>query len=271
MVGDMHEFGMPQFLVRESLISTEEINAIDRFFPLEFYHSEIKPGLVFGRYSVLPFYDWVATDLENIGGRLVNSYAQHRWIANFEYYAAIEKYTPKTWFNLTDFSDKDAPFVVKGKTNGRKHNWLKFMFATSAIDAREKACLLQEDSLIGQQDIIVRKYHELETFEIGINGLPITNEWRVFCYQGHILAYGYYWSIASNADAINRKGPGSGFIEFVEKVARICAAHAEFYVIDVAKTVYGEWIVIEMNDAQMSGLSMVEPIELYTNLYALLN
>lgn len=54
-------------------------------------------------------------------------------------------------------------------------------------------------------------------------------------------------------------------------MARICAAHAEFYVIDVAKTVYGEWIVIEMNDAQMSGLSMVEPIELYTNLYALLN
>lgn len=141
---------LPQFLVRESLISSDELNAISKYFPVQFYHTDVSPGIVFGRYSVLPFYEWVEADLSRIGAVLVNTYRQHKWIANFEYYNAIESFTPKTWFNLTDFSDADAPFVVKGTTNGRKHNWLKFMYATSAVDAREKACLLQEDSLIGQ-------------------------------------------------------------------------------------------------------------------------
>lgn len=255
-----------QLLVRESLIDEDELHALKSNGDVCFYSSELKPGLVFGRYSVLPFYDWVYEDLKRMGANLVNSPSEHRWIANFRYYDVIRDYTPMTWFNLTDIDDVDAPFVVKGATNGRKSNWNKFMFATSARDAREKACLLQEDSLIGQQDIIIRKYCPLETFEIGINGLPITNEWRVFCYAGKVLAYGYYWSIASGADEVNRKGPGSGFIEFAESIAKLCAPYVNFYVIDIAKTQSGEWIVIELNDAQMSGLSMVDPCELYKNL-----
>jgi len=41
---------------------------------------------------------------------------------------------------------------------------------------------------------------------------------------------------------------------------------SNFYVIDVAKTQSGEWIVIELNDGQFSGLSAIDPNDLYMNL-----
>jgi hypothetical protein len=39
-----------------------------------------------------------------------------------------------------------------------------------------------------------------------------------------------------------------------------------YYVIDVAKTAAGKWILIELNDGQMSGLSDNDPDVLYSNL-----
>ena len=41
---------------------------------------------------------------------------------------------------------------------------------------------------------------------------------------------------------------------------------ASFYVVDIAKTQSGEWIVIELNDGQMSGLSCNDPKLLYSRL-----
>ena len=38
------------------------------------------------------------------------------------------------------------------------------------------------------------------------------------------------------------------------------------FVVDVAKTASGEWIVVELNDGQQSGLSCCNPIELYSNI-----
>jgi hypothetical protein len=37
-------------------------------------------------------------------------------------------------------------------------------------------------------------------------------------------------------------------------------------VLDIAETEKGDWILIEMNDAQMSGLSMNDPQMLYKRL-----
>jgi hypothetical protein len=53
--------------------------------------------LVIGRYSVLPFYREVEADLAVNGCKLINSFAQHCWIANFEYYRHFKDVTPETW------------------------------------------------------------------------------------------------------------------------------------------------------------------------------
>jgi hypothetical protein len=257
----------PIILFRESLVEKEEIEAASLYFDVYKYHSDIPEGsLVFGRYSVLPFYEWVEEDLNHKACLLVNTYKQHKYIANFEYYNDLEDLTFKTWFAPSDLREADAPFVIKGKTNSRKSDWNGCMFAKTAKDAIRQGCDLQQDSLIGQQDIIYRKYVPLETYEIGVNGLPFTNEWRVFVYKDSILSYAYYWSNAERADEINIAGPQEGFLEFANKVIDRMKYKLEFYVIDIARTADKEWILVEINDAQMSGLSMNNPNVLYSNL-----
>ena len=257
----------PIILFRASLAEESEISAASKYFEIQMFHSDIPAdSLVFGRYSVLPFYEWVEQDLALKNCKLVNSYSQHLHIAGFKYYADIEDLTFKTWFHPSELRNSEAPFVIKGTTNSRKSNWNGNMFAKTKEDAIRQGCDLQEDSLIGQQEIIYRKYIPLETFEIGVNGLPFSNEWRVFVYKDTILSYAYYWSNAERAAELNAAGPQAGFIEFANTVIDRLKDKLNFYVIDIARTAFGSWILVEVNDAQMSGLSMNDPNVLYFNL-----
>ena len=49
-------------------------------------------------------------------------------------------------------------------------------------------------------------------------------------------------------------------------MAKIICKKCNFFVLDIAKKASGGYIVIEANDAQMSGLSLVDAKKLYTNL-----
>lgn len=221
---------------------------------------------VIGRYSVLPYYQELEADLKMQGSSLINTYAQHRYIANFDYYHDIPKgMTPKTWFNFVDI-DEEGPYVVKGLTNSRKGQWNTMMFAETKRQAVEIANDLLNDPLIGPQGVIVRKYVPLVTYEIGINGLPFTNEWRFFFYGRNIMCYNYYWSIADGVPGtIDFDG-----INFAKKIAKIISTKVPFFVIDVAEKAEGGWTLIEVNDGQMSGLSCNDPEVLYNNLYWIL-
>lgn len=48
---------------------------------------------------------------------------------------------------------------------------------------------------------------------------------------------------------------------------RIVSQNTNFYVVDIAETKFGEWIVIELNDGQMSGLSDIDAAWFYNALY----
>jgi len=50
--------------------------------------------------------------------------------------------------------------------------------------------------------------------------------------------------------------------EVIDKVS----SFVRFFVIDVARTAEGKWIVVELNDGQQSGLSAIKPDDLYKNL-----
>ena len=142
------------------------------------------------------------------------------------------------------------------------------MFAKTKGDALCIANkLLNYDDLIGEQGVIYRKYVPLETYEVGLNGLPFTNEWRFFFYKKNLLSYGYYWSIADDTNRIVEED----CIKFAQKIANIVSKYTNFYVLDVAKATSGDWILIEINDGQMSGLSMNDPDTLYKNLSLYVN
>lgn len=252
----------PTILFRKDLASEGELEIAKQYFDVVEFRSDAKDALVFGRYSTLPYYKELEQDLKNQNCELINSWNQYNWIANFDWYEVLEEFTFKTWFSAVELREEDAPFIVKGRTNSRKQYWDTLMFADTKRKAIEIGWELSKDALIGHQGVVYRKYEKLVTYQTGINGLPFTKEFRFFFYKGKVLTYSYYWGIAENTDiTLDKEG-----YEFAEKVGKIAADYVNFYVLDIAQKEDGDWVLVEVNDGQMSGLSEIDPHELYSNL-----
>jgi hypothetical protein len=110
----------------------------------------------------------------------------------------------------------------------------------------------------------VREYIPLKRLTTGLNGLPITNEWRVFCYQDTVLCKGFYWASYPEAESQASWDPKAD--KLLKEIMSRVVDDVTFYVLDLAETLAGEWILIEINDGQMSGLGMCDPHTLYKNL-----
>ena len=251
----------PVILFRKDRDTEEEFVIAKKYFQVYETRCQVpRDVLVIPRYSALPFYKELEIDVSFHNSRLVNSYREHSYIADFSYYFDIEDLTPKTYFNL-DQIPEGGPYVVKGATNSRKFDWNKMMFAKNRRQAIDIACDLRKDSMIQYQDIIVREFVPLVKIEEGLNGLPMSNEWRFFCYKDTILSYGFYWTIAEFEGAFSQEATN-----LVQEVIKRVSGQVNFFVVDVAQKETGEWVVIELNDGQMSGLSDNDPETLYGSL-----
>lgn len=218
--------------------------------------------LVLGRFSVLPYYEELYKDLERNDCKLINSPDQHKWIASSSWTNYIKE-TPDTY---TDLNFREAPegaYVVKGRTNSRKLQWNKLMYAPNKRAALNIAGDLMSDPLISEQGVLYRKYVPLQKLGEGLNGLPFTNEWRYFFLYGKLISFGKYW--LDEVDNPQYMLP-TILDDFAEETAKFVAQFVNFFVLDVALTEDGEPILIEINDGQMSGLQDIEPIVFYNRL-----
>lgn len=264
---------VPAILFRRSQEVEDEFNALsalpvfrDRVF--EFRSSVPVNSLVAGRYSVLPFYRELDEELALRSCRLVNSWDQHNYIADISRWVPdLGSLTPRTWTEWG--SIPEGSYIVKGRTNSRKFQWKDQMFAPTRADVPRIAEKLLFDQLIAPQGLCVREYVPLRRFDTAINGLPISNEWRVFFYRRCRLAYGFYWSNFEDHKPYDMLPTEA--LSLLDRVAEIVAQRTNFFVVDIAEREDGGWIVIELNDGQMSGLSMVDPRELYVALAEALN
>jgi hypothetical protein len=248
-----------------------ELEAASKYFKCVSLLTDINEGdFVIPRYSLYPFALDQTREILNNGASLINSYEQHLYIADLQnYYPDLEYRTPETWFRLEDVPN-DGAFVLKGETNSKKSNWARNMFAADKKAAIEVHSRLCDDALIGQQKIYVRRYIPLVTYANGIGGVPITKEFRFFVAYGQVLTGAYYWQnyvddleVAPSVDEVP--------IQLLHDVIDQVGDDSNFYVIDVAQTQQGDWIVIELNDGQQSGLSCIEPDILYSRLKDVLN
>lgn len=236
--------------------------------------TQVQPGdLVIARFSCVPFYSELEADLNHLDARLINSYSQHKYIADLkEYVSDLQELTPETWDKFENVPD-EGPYVLKGATNSKKFFWSTLMYAENKKRAIEIYGLLSRDSMIGDQEIYIRKYIPLKTYMIGLQGLPITEEYRFFIYKSAILCGAFYWS--SHIEEIEEAGfhPNADEVpkEFLDEILKRVGSKTNFYVVDVARTATGEWICLELNDGQMSGLSMNDPNILYSRLKEVLN
>lgn len=244
---------------------TEELDAARKHFPLYLFRTDIPRGsLVIPRYTYLPFPEELHADATNLGCRLINSLAEHKYVGDIRNYLPdLGDLTPRTWTNWANLPE-GMSFVLKGITNSRKFEWSKRMFAATREDVPRVASSLLDDALIKDQGLVVREYIPLKRFGVGLNGLPITNEWRVFILDGEVLSSGFYW--ANEPDLQPYAKLPNPAVELVDEVARRVGSKIRFYVVDVAETASGDWIVIELNDGCMSGLSTIDPDEFYHRL-----
>jgi hypothetical protein len=257
----------PVIYIRASLAEQEELHAAKKYFDVIEQRTHVKSNqLVIPRYSALPYCKELEEDVKYLGGKLINSYRQHCYVANIRnWYYDLTEITPRTWFYLDQIEDKDGPFVLKGSTNSKKHAWSTMMYAKDKKEAGEVYCRLAHDSMIGVQDIVVRKYVPLNKLADGLNGLPISEEYRFFVFNKKVIAKGFYWS--NHWDDLEVKPDVNSVPSyFISTVIEKIGDNVPFYVFDVAKTCKGNWIVIELNDGMMSGLSMIDPEEFYCNL-----
>jgi hypothetical protein len=253
-----------KILFRPTKDNHAEMVTAGMHFGISSYRNDprLRNSLIIGRYSVLPNYEEVYTDLQFSGSQLINSSYMHNYIANFHYYKDIKNITFKSW-SLDEFirANPQGKFVVKGLTNSHKWDWNKRMFAPSYERAIQLALDIRGDAWMAQEPII-RAYEPLKTFEIGLNGLPFTNEYRFFFYRENLLCGGYYWSCADKIPAGIPEAAQSLAIQAAKKLAK----KVEFFAVDVAEKEDGSWIVVEVNDAQMAGLSECDPNQLYGRL-----
>ena len=242
-----------------------EIAAItEAGLPIAFNRAAIPRGsLVIGRYSVLPYYRELEHDMTQMGSTLINSYREHSFIANLiDWYAVLgPDLTPRTWERFEDLPET-GPFVLKGETNSRKDRWNSHMFAETKRDAIQVAARLREDGLLASQTIYARQYIPLKRLATGLNGMPISHEFRFFCLDGQVLSAAFYWS-SHTEECGNPLVPGEARSLVEIEVLPKLRGHTRFVVVDVAQDLKGRWWVIELNDGQMSGLSENDPAVLY--------
>lgn len=263
----------PVILMRHSLAEEEEYLAAQKYFPVHSTRASLpEDSLVIGRYSVLPYYGELCDDLACLNSALINSYHNHVYVADLGswyedvYYSSLNPATPKTWFNLESVPRDGGPFILKGVTNSKKQQWKTHMYAENWEEASKVHSRLLQDGLICSQDIVIREYVPLRSFGTAISGMPITEEYRFFYYKTTQLCGAYYWSEHFDVVEDYNLAPDNVPKEWLADIVSIVSQNIPFFVIDVARTKKGDWIVIELNDGQMSGLSMNDPDTLYKNL-----
>lgn len=122
----------PVILFRKYREVEEEFNIASKYITCYESRVDIQPNdLVIGRYSVLPYYQELERDVEKLGAKLINSYKQHRYVADINnWYGDLIDFTPKTWMRPADVPHNEkGSFVLKGETNSKKFLWHTHMFA----------------------------------------------------------------------------------------------------------------------------------------------
>lgn len=212
-------------------------------------------------------YGAVEAALNELGMNLLVKEAEHLRCSTVEkWYPVLKDKTPftKIYNELPAAEEiqKDFtfPVFIKGNRQTNRHKRSQCI-----IENKEQYDALREgwksDSILSWQKVAVREYVPLlkidsETFP---DQVPISYEFRFFYFEGKCTAYGPYWYMGRQYSL-----PESELSEVLNLTDWAATRlGVSFPAIDVAKTVSGEWIIIEVNDAQESGFVGINPLALW--------
>lgn len=209
-----------------------------------------------------PFYNYLTDEFAERGVRVLS--AAHDWVSDIRNWAPVlSDLTPRTWTSIEDVkvSKYEGPFFVKGIDKSLKIDFKRYCHAED-IDQLPVTLANLRDALPIEQELVIREFIPLRTYGITDAGMPIAHEFRIFVYRGEVLSSGFYWAMAHDGEVATHLPPA----DFIAEVTSRVGNDVEFYAVDVALTDEGEWIVIELNDGVLSGLSANDPDVLYSRL-----
>ncbi|HEX9058998.1 MAG TPA: ATP-grasp domain-containing protein [Clostridia bacterium] len=210
-------------------------------------------------------YEKLYNALKLKGIELVNtpeSYRQCHYLP--ESYCVIQNYTAKTiWFQIDKYYKSpdevyeevekvfgNASLVIKDYVKSRKHEWEDACFIPDASDRKrvkrvvDKFIELQGDDL--NEGIVFREFLKLEFLSRHSKSkMPLTKEFRIFFFYGKPLMLLYYWD----------EGDYGELMPDITKFTKVAKnIGSRFFTMDIAKLEDGDWSIVELGDAQVSGL-----------------
>lgn len=214
-------------------------------------------------------YEKLENTIENLGMTLLMGYDEHLLCSTIErWHPLLKDKTPYTrvYDELPGIEEIEKefsfPVFIKGNRQTNRHN--KAQCIIENADAYEQLKLSwNKDSILSWQKVAVREYVKLQTIDSTSypDMVPICYEFRFFCFEGKCVGYGPYWYMGNRYD-INPNDVTPA-IRLAEWAA--ISVGVPFIAVDLAKTAEGNWIVIEVNDAQESGFVGLNPISLWNN------
>lgn len=210
--------------------------------------------------------------LERQGIRLVNTPEDYNHYHLLPHW--YEEFSTDTAYSIWNKSDSldDAlaltqglkgPYIVKDYVKSRKHEWLDACYIADIQDRSEAARVIgnflkrQGSALVG--GVVLRQFVSLKAIgHHAQSGMPISEEYRVFIYQGRILAMDDYWESHER-----------GTLSLAERAwigTMAQRVQSPLVTMDLARREDGTLIIMELGDGQVSGLQQLPPMIFYEAL-----
>lgn len=189
-------------------------------------------------------------------------YAQAHYLPNA--YALIQGQTPESvWVEGKDVAgawDKykqlgQPAVIVKDFVKSAKHRWNEACFIPAGTGQQRfeeiLAAFLAARGKLFEKGIVLRRYHQFVKLADDIRGQPVHEEYRLFMWQGSLLAA---------TPAIRGNGPFDRLADW-ESIAR--KFENPFISMDIVRQEDGSWLIVEVGDGGVSGL----PSSIETGLF----
>jgi ATP-grasp domain, R2K clade family 3 len=251
----------------------DDLNAysgVDQIFDYVPDYAPAIPGVWIGYIPSPERYAQVYEVASRKGILLLNTPAQYRRAMEFDqFYPIIHDLTPRSLIvsDLADVSgaaqDIGYPVFVKGAIKSNKEQGWDACVAQDEAHLHRIAQDLFDRPGRSRGHVILRELVKLQKMRTTYDQFPLGREYRVFLYDHQPIAHGFYWEEQTD-EAILSALEQRRMLELAVETSR--RLEVPFLSVDVGQLETGEWIIIEVGDAQFSGLSQVPPLQLWNQL-----
>jgi len=225
--------------------------------------------MVISRAGPRVYYKLFYEDLLKDGIELIHNPETHQLCTALpEWYPYIPDLTPQSrWFDEvpdveTIIDNFGFPVFIRGAKKTKYHS-KQLSIIENADDYARVQQVYTNDPVLGQQQFICREFIPLrKVADVDGDSIPASFEFRTFWWRGHLVGSGRYWMNVPSYDWTENEK-----VDAIAVAKRAAAAlPVPFLVVDVGQQIDGQWIVIEVNDAQDCGYADIPPEELWQNI-----